>query len=754
VKILSGFSGPMATGERSLRDVLAAPLVPELRRVPAYRAVSSLFRAAVPGIASLWRRQAAALGAYFPRLPIAMPIARDVAAPGFKIPLRIDLSGLPLWADPYTRPRKLRFDAIGPDGSALPLGEAKIDENGTALVQARFPEAGGYDISYRLYDIAYEIPEKGRVDVLDGGRGIVAVDADELVALHGAEQFVSLMNSYAGRYRLVAVTEDEGLRDELAAAGLNSPVVANDYASSPFWLPGRRFPEAQLEKLKRLKFVAGLPVVGVITRKLASVRGYGQAGIETIPLETFGSGSDEWFDTARTEALDGRFTAFSESLKKPPREFYLDGMTGSRKTIGNDVRFFTENAAARKELFRLINGARSFIHVANFGFQSDEFGRAAMELLIHRARQGVKVRVIMDAACFAPYPTERGFSWMDGDLLARMREAGIAVVMHRVFDPGNAAIPHAGPFSRRHRKSLIVDFAEGDADPEIVAFGGGRIIGGLSYSDPVVKETGYFGKWIGFGWGEFRDLSFRVTGPEAGAMGRKFIEDFRNYGGTVSIADESRLAAAAPRPSGGSILRTVFHDAYSEQNTHNVVMDYLADPDATSVTLVNSFAPTEEILQAMIRAARDGKKVRYVTGIFLFGYFGLRQNAQRLIDAGVEVVVVPYQLHTKLYSNGTEYAYGNQNLDQWSQHDSEDLQIIERDLPQAGVLDGYVESLVRDGFVLNERFQPGEDPGRVKQFLSEILDSYHPNAWMTTEHPPWRAALYAAEFLIRAPFLK
>lgn len=716
--------------------------------------MSAILRATVPEVGALWRRQTAFLRAYFSRSPVVTPVVRDVAVPGFRIPLRVDLSGTSAWEDPYFRPRTIRFDATDADGSVSPLGEAEIDENGTALIHARFPKAGGYDISCRLDDVACEIRKESRVDVLDGGNGVIAVDADELVALHGKEKFVTLMNSYAGRYRLVAVAEDEGLRDELVAAGLKDPVVTNDYKSSPFWLPGRRFPEVQLEKLKRLKFVAGLPIVGVITRPLASMRGYGQAGIETIPTEVFGARPGEWFDASVSSALDRRFANFSQALKKPPREFYLDGMTGSRRTDGNDVLFFTENAAARKELFRLINGAQSFIHVANFGFQSDEFGRAAVELLIYRARQGIKVRVLMDALSFAPYPTERGYSWMDEELLARMRDAGIEVAMHRVFDPGNAAIRHVGPFSRRHRKAVVVDFAEGGAAPEITAFGGGRIIGGLSYSEPVVKEAGYFEKWLGFGWGEFRDLSFRVMGPEALAMGRKFVEDFRDYGGTVSAAEESLLTAATSKKLGGSILRTIFHDAYSEQNTHNVVMDYLSDPDVKSVTLVNSFAPTEEILQAMILAARGGKKVRYVTGIFLFGYFSLRQNAQRLIDAGVEVVVVPYQLHTKLYSNGIEYAYGNQNLDQWSQHDAEDLQIIERIEPHASVLDGYVESLLKDGVSLNERFQPGEDPGRVRQFISEILDSYRPNAWMTTENSPWRAALHAAEFLIRAPFLK
>jgi cardiolipin synthase len=70
---------------------------------------------------------------------------------------------------------------------------------------------------------------------------------------------------------------------------------------------------------------------------------------------------------------------------------------GTEPVGGNSVQWLTTGEAAYAALEREIRQARSHIHITAFILGRDDTGRRLVKLLAERARQGVKVRLLLDS---------------------------------------------------------------------------------------------------------------------------------------------------------------------------------------------------------------------------------------------------------------------------------------------------------------------------------------------------------------------
>ncbi|WP_300877559.1 PLDc N-terminal domain-containing protein, partial [uncultured Duncaniella sp.] len=89
--------------------------------------------------------------------------------------------------------------------------------------------------------------------------------------------------------------------------------------------------------------------------------------------------------------LDG---ALSPENRQRIRLAYSIG--GANLYTGNDLRFFSDGASFFEELFDDLRHAREYINLQFYIIASDPLGRRLRDILIERARAGVKVRVIYD----------------------------------------------------------------------------------------------------------------------------------------------------------------------------------------------------------------------------------------------------------------------------------------------------------------------------------------------------------------------
>lgn len=160
---------------------------------------------------------------------------------------------------------------------------------------------------------------------------------------------------------------------------------------------------------------------------------------------------------------------------------------------GNEYRILVDGAATFGAIFEAIEAAKEYIVACYYIIRDDQLGRAFAELLIRRARDGVKVRLLYDAIGSASLPD----AYID-----RLRAAGVEVRnFHAIRRPRN-------PFQlnfRNHRKIVIVDGAVG-------------FVGGLNVGDEYMGRDPEFGHW--------RDTHLMLRGPAVAQLQLVFMEDW------------------------------------------------------------------------------------------------------------------------------------------------------------------------------------------------------------------------------------
>jgi cardiolipin synthase A/B len=169
----------------------------------------------------------------------------------------------------------------------------------------------------------------------------------------------------------------------------------------------------------------------------------------------------------------------------------LAGLTGGAVTSGNACRIL-QDGDLYPVMERDIEAARKTVHLETFVWTKGQLEQRFIELLCRKVRQGVKVRLLIDAM---------GGSGADAKNLRRLSEAKVELSVY--------CRPHwwnLRRFNHRtHRKLLIIDGAIG------YTFG-----------------HGIADQWLGHGEDKdhWRDTAVRVEGPAVQALQAVFMENW------------------------------------------------------------------------------------------------------------------------------------------------------------------------------------------------------------------------------------
>ncbi|MEZ5990670.1 MAG: cardiolipin synthase [Planctomycetota bacterium] len=187
-------------------------------------------------------------------------------------------------------------------------------------------------------------------------------------------------------------------------------------------------------------------------------------------------------DLHHVEPLEGRWGGLSRMLE--------DLGQGPRRG-GNAVELYEDGTRAFEAMGEAIAAAKEHVHVEFFIFRGDDLGRRAIGLLADKVREGVEVRVIVDALGSIG-------GWK---ALRELQQAGGRV--ESFLAPLRRPV---SPQLRNHRKAVICDGR--------VAFFGGLNVG---------RE--YLGRWWQKG-SEWCDLHVRVEGAAVWNLQWMFVEDW------------------------------------------------------------------------------------------------------------------------------------------------------------------------------------------------------------------------------------
>ena len=165
-------------------------------------------------------------------------------------------------------------------------------------------------------------------------------------------------------------------------------------------------------------------------------------------------------------------------------------------TAGNDVEIITEGKRKFELLSQDILQARESIHMEYFHFGNDKGSRAIKELLMQKAREGVKVRFINENIANFPISSK----YYDD-----MREAGVEVV--RFTNPRAHLFDLVTTLNyRNHRKIVVID-------------------GKIGYTGGMNINDHYFEHW--------RDTHMRLTGKAVASLQYAFMDSWLTGGGTI-----------------------------------------------------------------------------------------------------------------------------------------------------------------------------------------------------------------------------
>ena len=247
---------------------------------------------------------------------------------------------------------------------------------------------------------------------------------------------------------------------------------------------------------------------------------------------------------------------------------------------GNRVHFFTTGEDAFSALEQHINEARHTIHLMTFILGRDAVGKRIVKLLAKRAREGVKVRLLLDAlGCF---PTS-------GRFCDPLRRAGGEVAR---FMPVLPLQTRGSANLRNHRKIVIFDHQR-------AALGGRNLA--LEYMGPTPLKR----RWRDFGAG--------IEGPAAGLLNEVFLADWAFATGQSLIELNKELPREIPAAAGTSELQIVASgpDVQGDPLYEGILS--LVQQAERSVWIVTPyFIPDEVLFRSLLVQARAGTDVRIV----------------------------------------------------------------------------------------------------------------------------------------------
>ncbi len=254
----------------------------------------------------------------------------------------------------------------------------------------------------------------------------------------------------------------------------------------------------------------------------------------------------------------------------------LGVLLGPPFLAGNSVQALINGEQIFPPMLAAIRAACLSITFETYIYWSGDIGRDFAQALAEKARQGVKVHVLLDWV---------GSAKMDDSLVATLSAAGVQV---RQFHP-----PHWSKLgrlnNRTHRKLLVVDGQ--------VGFTGG---------------VGIAPQWTGRAQdpAHWRDSHFKVNGPVVAQMQSVFIDNWIKVTGEV-LHGASYFPALAPT---GPSQAQMFSSSPSG-GSESMQLMYLLAVTAASKSIDLSaayFVPDELTLRALEQAMKRGVRLRIV----------------------------------------------------------------------------------------------------------------------------------------------
>lgn len=278
-------------------------------------------------------------------------------------------------------------------------------------------------------------------------------------------------------------------------------------------------------------------------------------------------------------------------------------------TQDNDVEIFNDGAAKFEALIEDLESAKDHIHFQYYIMRLDKLGSRIMEVLVRKAKSGVKVRVLFD---------DIGSRGLHVKHLKELTEAGGEAA---AFFPAIMPLINPRLNYRNHRKIVVVD---------------GRIgyVGGFNVGDEYLGMSKKFGYW--------RDTHLRIEGSAVHPLQTRFFLDWNQALASSEVQYNDRYFPVIPRKgSVGMQIVSSGPDAEWEQIKDGYLKMIFIAKDYIYIQ-TPYFIPDVSFLDALRIACLSGVDVRIMIPNkpdHMFVYWATYSNIGSLLKAGARVYI-------------------------------------------------------------------------------------------------------------------
>jgi cardiolipin synthase len=341
-------------------------------------------------------------------------------------------------------------------------------------------------------------------------------------------------------------------------------------------------------------------------------------------------------------------------------------------------------------IFADIEKAHSSVHILMFGWREGEVGTKLTDLLIEKLKEGVQVRVIVDAAGSKPFGPAK-------PMFTRLADAGAQIVVNDTF-----------PFDE---DGLYPDKRSFDWTQDDVGRADHRK---LYVIDGTVAWLGGAGVEDHFENGQFHDVMVRVTGDVVRQAQAAFLMSFRAHDGPLP-QDLSPYFPAPPEA--GTIPIALLQVVPGGFESATQAIRELIDHARSRLDIMNPYFTDADIISRVVAAARRGVKVRIVVSQKsnnAQATAALKYHYSELIHAGVQIWEYPNAVvHAKVIVADDTVVFGTVNLDAWALYRNFEIAMMAKS-PEVAQL--FEERLFGPDIA---RSSPGTPPSGLQNWLKD-----------------------------------
>ena len=374
----------------------------------------------------------------------------------------------------------------------------------------------------------------------------------------------------------------------------------------------------------------------------------------------------------------------------------LETVLGRAITEGNEIEILRNGNEIFPAMLDAIRAAERSVDFLTFIYWTGDIGRQFAEALAERARDGVRVRVLLDAL---------GAWKLDTDVTDIMSDAGCDVRWFRPVKKKDALNAN----NRTHRKVMICD--------ETVSFTGGVGIAD-EWDGDARDET------------EWRDTHFKIVGPATDGLRAAFLDNWAETGTDLVDLDVDEFPV---QPRDGSLpVQVVLGVAEAGNSDIWNLFRVLIDCTERRLRVSTAyFTPDEEIVRHLCEAGRRGVDVQImVPGPHAdkrFVQLAGEKEYGELLECGIGIhSFQPSMLHAKIVTvDGHLSVIGSANFNKRSTEYDEEVVLVVFDRDFTAELDRHMdEDLERCEALDLDRWEDRGILQRVQERATSVIDGW------------------------------